>query len=92
MKVGLMSLKEQSMENTKIRMLLYAKNNEIVGNYFYELYEHKIKLTGHYDRNLVTLLEYDDQGNQTATFSGEIIDEYGRMRGVWQGVKDMTSR
>jgi len=75
----------------KIRMLLYAENNAIVGNYFYELYERKIKLTGHYDGTRVMLFEYDDKGNQTATFRGEIIDAYGRMKGVWQNVNDNTS-
>ncbi|HMM22036.1 MAG TPA: hypothetical protein PKA10_15060 [Selenomonadales bacterium] len=75
----------------KIRMLLYAANNEIVGNYFYELYESKIKLTGRYEGKLITLFEYDDQGNQTARFSGEIIDAYGRMKGVWQNLEDNAS-
>lgn len=75
----------------KIRMMLYAKNNELVGNYFYELYERKIKLSGHYQGPQVTLFEYDDQGNQTATFNGEIIDPYGRMKGVWQSLKDNTA-
>ncbi len=72
----------------KIRMLLFPKDNKIVGSYFYEAYETKIKLTGFHDGDNITLYEYDDEGNVAGTFSGAIAGKWHIFSGVWQGKKD----
>jgi hypothetical protein len=72
----------------KIRMLLFPQDNKIVGNYFYEAYETKIKLTGVYDGDNITLYEYDDEGTVAGVFSGAVAGKWHIFSGVWQSKKD----
>ncbi|WP_027340275.1 hypothetical protein [Halonatronum saccharophilum] len=60
----------------KINMILYYDNDEeLVGNYFYTRYQGKIKLVGKVTKDkILKLVELDEEGNEVATFVGEIVN------------------
>jgi len=69
-------------QNLKIRMSLYPVGNTLIGTYFYENIQNEIKLQGNVEANQIILNEFDENGNITGIFKGDIksVDEFN---GTW---------
>ena len=65
-----------------IQMSIYPLGKEIVGTYFYEKQEKKIKLQGKAGENDIILYEYDEKGKNTGMFKGT-MSTVDKIQGTW---------
>lgn len=79
--------------NLKIHMKISFKDKKVTGTYYYDQYKEDMKLEGTYDsENKVSLSEFDNKGNSTGKFNGN-IDVEGSFSGEWSkpdGSKKMS--